>query len=189
MEITLPNRVFRLRRRKPEGRLLARFPGEGELPDSIQVVGTDDVRPTLLQGRTRIWISREKYTTPNQELLLIKDGVVVGKACFDEGGLPTPCVIDEPGRLEFFRAEPGPETGQVKVTWKSRNENGILTYILDRSINGGEFEPVDGPEPEGDGTTYEFIDTPGATGEVDYLLRALLDNFSEEDLGETSITL
>ena len=189
MDITPPNRVFRLRRRKPEGRLLARFPGEGELPDAIQVDGTDDVRPTLLRGRTRIWISREKYTTPNQTLLLLKDGLVVGKACYDEGGFETPCVIDEPGRLAFFRAEAGPEDGQVTVSWKSRNEAGILNYILDRSINGVEFVPVDGPAPEGDGTEYQFIDTPGATGEIDYLLRALLDNFSEEDLGETSINI
>lgn len=85
----------------------------------------------------------------------------------------------------------GAASGLVSVTWTAAHEGGLVSYVLDRKLEGAAAYDlnVDVGYPQGDGTAYSLFDDPHGTGTFIYRLRATLTNGTDKVLAEGGVTL
>jgi hypothetical protein len=85
----------------------------------------------------------------------------------------------------------GATSGIVSVNWTAAHEAGVVSYVLDRKLEGAAAYDlnVDFGYPQGDGTAYSLFDDPHGTGTFIYRLRATLTNGTNRVLAEGGVTL
>jgi hypothetical protein len=85
----------------------------------------------------------------------------------------------------------GAVSGLVAVSWTAAEEAGVVSYALDRKLEGAEGYDlnVEVGYPQGDGTAYSLYDDPHGTGTFVYRLRATLSNGTDRILAEGGVTL
>jgi hypothetical protein len=82
-------------------------------------------------------------------------------------------------------------SGLVSVAWTAAHEGGVVSYVLDRRLEGAATYDlnVEVGYPQGDGTEYSLFDEPEGTGTFIYRLRATLSNGTDKVLAESGVTL
>ena len=85
----------------------------------------------------------------------------------------------------------GAASGLVSVNWTATQEGGVVSYMLDRKLEGAASYDlgIDVGYPQGDGTRYSLYDDPHGTGTFTYRLRAKLSNGTDRILAEGGVTL
>lgn len=85
----------------------------------------------------------------------------------------------------------GAASGLVSVNWTATQEGGVVSYVLDRKLEGAASYDlgVDVGYPQGDGTQYSLYDDPHGTGTYTYRLRAKLSNGTDRILAQGGVTL
>ncbi|MBO9565647.1 MAG: T9SS type A sorting domain-containing protein [Niastella sp.] len=80
-----------------------------------------------------------------------------------------------PVKLVSFDGRHTPSGNQLQ--WKVADQQGILSYVVERSVNGGDFTSI-GSVPANDqlSYTYRFTDAATLTGKIDYRLRIVEQN-------------
>jgi hypothetical protein len=85
----------------------------------------------------------------------------------------------------------GAASGLVSVNWTAAHEGGVVSYVLDRKLEGAAAYVlnVEVGYPQGDGTVYSLFDDPHGTGTFIYRLRATLTNGTDRILAEAGVVL
>lgn len=167
----------------PSGNNLhARFTG-AEQPDAVRVKGTDD--QTNLRGSSGNWISRDKYTSIEVTLVLVKNGVDVKECTYGADGnlidIPPP---NEDVVVENFTLTNN-GSGTVSATWTTSVENDADVFFLYRDDVAAGDTPA-----EGVGTNYRIDDPNAGTGTKAYVLTVTtFANPDEVEVAMSSITV
>ncbi len=81
-------------------------------------------------------------------------------------------------------------SGLVSINWTAAHEAGVVTFVLDRKLQGAASYDlnVEVGYPQGEGTAYSLFDEPHGTGTFVYRLRATLTNGTDRILAEEVVT-
>lgn len=82
---------------------------------------------------------------------------------------------DKVGSLQWIEVVAVPESHQVQVNWQVRQDQKVATYVLERSVDGANYQVVsDQPGMGGAGEQhYRDVDTNPLIGETYYRIRAI----------------
>ncbi|MCS6822857.1 MAG: hypothetical protein NZ529_01080 [Cytophagaceae bacterium] len=183
------NRIFRLGNSAQGGKLRARF--VGDIPTAVQVKGTNDRQNVKIRTgpngqQIGKWVSKNKYQSRLVTLQLIRNDNVYKECKYDACGM----LIPERPDAAVTNVSISQSNGTVTFSWKSTIEIALDLYVLERKLPGHtNFEPFEGEEPLGIGTTYTEVDTPGVSGVITYRLKAIFLDGSEKILSEQTINV
>ena len=85
--------------------------------------------------------------------------------------------VTEPGKLEFVKQSLVYNSGKVYLNWVVRSNSDDCIYVVERSVDGIEFEPVGLKEGIGSPLEllYSWVDTKPMTGTVQYRIKQIND--------------
>lgn len=107
----------------------AKFEGNIK-PDACCVKGTTDLQP--LRGNSGVWLSGEKYMSPQVTLQLFKNGSFVKECSYDLAGnlIATP---PPPASVTDFNVDVDPNQNVPRITWKSGLQaNSGASFVVSR---------------------------------------------------------
>ena len=164
-------------------KLFANYSG-ADMPEEVNVKGTTDTQP--LRGSSGNWISRDKYTSKAQTLVLRKGGAVVKECKYDENGDFIPALPPQKTSVSDFKLEQT-DAAVITVSWTSVFESDLLKiYVIDRNSDLAE----NGTMPDGTGIHYVIQDFVPGAGTYTYVLKAsLTDGSSDAELARATITI
>lgn len=82
---------------------------------------------------------------------------------------------NQPGKLEFVKESIVFNTGKVYINWIARANSNDCIYVVERSTDGVEFEPVGLKEGIGSPLEllYSWVDTKPASGTSQYRIKEI----------------
>jgi hypothetical protein len=83
--------------------------------------------------------------------------------------------IKQPGKLEFVKQNIVFNTGRVYLNWVAKGNSNDCIYVIERSVDGNEFEPVGLKEGIGSQLEllYSWVDTKPASGTSQYRIKQI----------------
>lgn len=83
--------------------------------------------------------------------------------------------IKQPGKLEFVKQNVVFNSGRVYLNWVAKGNSNDCIYVIERSIDGNEFEPVGLKEGIGSQLEllYSWVDTKPVTGTSQYRIKQI----------------
>jgi hypothetical protein len=83
--------------------------------------------------------------------------------------------VKETGRLEFVKESVVYNTGKVYLNWVAKGNSHDCIYVVERSIDGVEFEPVGLKEGIGSPLEllYSWVDTKPVSGTAHYRIKQI----------------
>lgn len=81
----------------------------------------------------------------------------------------------QPGKLEFVKETIVFNTGKVYINWVAKGNSNDCIYVIERSIDGNEFEPVGLKEGIGSPLEllYSWVDTKPISGTAHYRIKQI----------------
>ncbi len=83
--------------------------------------------------------------------------------------------IKQPGKLEFVKQNIVFNTGRVYLNWVAKGNSNDCIYVIERSVDGNEFEPVGLKEGIGSQLEllYSWVDTKPVSGTSQYRIKQI----------------
>lgn len=83
--------------------------------------------------------------------------------------------VKEPGKLEFVKESIVYNTGKVYLNWVAKGNSNDCIYVIERSVDGSEFEPVGLKEGIGSPLEllYSWVDTKPLNGTAHYRIKQI----------------
>ncbi len=177
-----PIRIFFVGNSPAGGRLRTHFEGK-DLPTSIRIKGSTDNQPVRLKKNgkgivTGIWTSQKKYANRMVTLELMDSGVPVKECKYDACG---DVIIDNPKVTLNPTSNISLNSGVVSYVWTTVVEEAVDQFCSEKRVHGatGEWDAFDADEPTGQGSTYTSTDIPTISANLDYRLRAIFMDGTE----------
>lgn len=141
----------------PHGnKLQAKFEGSVK-PDSCCVKGTNDLQP--LRGNSGVWLSGEKYMSPQVTLQLFKNNAMVKECSYDVAGNVI-TFNPPPASVTDFNIDVDPSQNVPRITWKSAlDSNSGASFVISR------LEPVEVIEDGVPKTIMQAFELGGSTAD------------------------
>lgn len=81
----------------------------------------------------------------------------------------------QPGKLEFVKESIVFNTGKVYLNWVAKGNSNDCIYVIERSVDGEEYEPVGLKEGIGSALEllYSWVDTKPVTGTAQYRIKQI----------------
>jgi hypothetical protein len=81
----------------------------------------------------------------------------------------------QPGKLEFVKESIVFNTGKVYINWVAKGNSSDCIYVVERSVDGNEFEPVGLKEGIGSPLEllYSWVDTKPVSGTAHYRIKQI----------------
>jgi hypothetical protein len=81
----------------------------------------------------------------------------------------------QPGKLEFVKESIVFNTGKVYLNWVAKGNSSDCIYVIERSVDGNEFEPVGLKEGIGSPLEllYSWVDTKPVNGTAHYRIKQI----------------
>lgn len=118
--------------------------------------------------------SSNKLFTYSLELILLYVLVFAAMSTFAQEPAKAG-VTDQPGKLEFVKQTVVYNSGKVYLNWVVKSNSDDCIYVIERSKDGVEFEPVGLKEGIGSPLEllYSWVDTKPAGGTVHYRIKQI----------------
>jgi hypothetical protein len=83
--------------------------------------------------------------------------------------------VKQPGKLEFAKQSIIYNTGKVYLNWVAKSNSNDCIYVIERSVDGTEYEPVGLKEGIGSPLEllYSWVDTKPLTGTAQYRIKQI----------------
>jgi hypothetical protein len=83
--------------------------------------------------------------------------------------------MKQPGKLEFVKQNIVFNSGKVYLNWVAKGNSNDCIYVIERSIDGNEYEPVGLKEGIGSQLEllYSWVDTKPVTGTAHYRIKQI----------------
>ncbi len=133
----------------------------------------DGIQPSGMTINLKSKISKNRFGVYALELVLLYVLVFATISAFAQG--PGIASSKGPGKLEFVKETAVFNSGKVYLNWVAKAHSDDCIYVIERSLNGDEFEPVGLKEGIGSPLEllYSWVDSKPVAGTTLYRIKQI----------------
>ncbi len=133
---------------------------------------TSNIQQTNIYQLVKMKATSNKFFVYALELVVLFFLVFATVSTFAQGRATA---SNEPGKLEFTKQTVVFNSGKVYLNWIAKSNSIDCIYVIERSQDGNEYEPVGLKEGIGSPIEllYSWVDTKPSTGTVHYRVKQI----------------